>query len=548
MDYTVYWNLDHDNNTIYLALKVKTLGWVGFGIAEITSGSMPGADVIMGSVKEGKGEITDRWSSKLAVPDIDSCQGVTLISAEETSDGYTILEVARNITTTDAQDRSIVSGPNRVIVAFGQTDAVGYHGVNRQTNVITFWGGPLYAPVVDPQSQTMDMRISNYLVPDVKTQYACQTFAMPVDDDYMITQIDPIVNENNTARVHHFVAHVVANFSTYNGLSFVDTYMTPQGCRPLQGNFTGGAVGILSAWAAGGGSQYTPPEAGFPMGQKSTSIKFIILEVHYNNPDYVGGYTDNSGIRIHFTKKLRQYEADVLIIGDPFTSFPVIPANSNEYELEAECKSECTQTFPHDVQVFQSFPHMHQAGRKAWSTQWRNGERVREIGRIEYFAYDHQQVEEVNFTIARGDRLNTHCVFQSYEDPVKFGMESTDEMCMHFLFYYPRIMVPQTYLGNAKVPFNFCGRFYLDGSICGASINYNLTNYNLVHPDPVGRLNTTFGIVPEVCPILLNYSAPTPSPTLSPSTTSAFEENGASSLSSLSLLSLVGLFLVAAFW
>ena len=49
-----------------------------------------------------------------------------------------------------------------------------------------------------------------------------------------------------------------------------------------------------------------------------------------------------------------------------------------------------------DVQVFQSFPHMHQAGRKAWSTQWRNGERVREIGRIEYFAYDHQQVEEVN--------------------------------------------------------------------------------------------------------------------------------------------------------
>jgi hypothetical protein len=46
----------------------------------------------------------------------------------------------------------------------------------------------------------------------------------------------------------------------------------------------------LSAWAAGGGSTYTPPEAGFAMGPLSTSIQFIILEVHYNNPNGTGGY------------------------------------------------------------------------------------------------------------------------------------------------------------------------------------------------------------------------------------------------------------------
>lgn len=52
-----------------------------------------------------------------------------------------------------------------------------------------------------------------------------------------------------------------------------------------------------------------------------------------------------------------------------------------------------------DLQVFQSFPHMHQAGRKAWSTQWRDGQMIREVGRIEYFSYDHQQVEPVSIII-----------------------------------------------------------------------------------------------------------------------------------------------------
>lgn len=47
---------------------------MGFGIAEYTSGSMPGADIIMGNVINGVGNVTDRWSYATVEPEVDCLQ------------------------------------------------------------------------------------------------------------------------------------------------------------------------------------------------------------------------------------------------------------------------------------------------------------------------------------------------------------------------------------------------------------------------------------------------------------------------------------------
>ena len=39
---------------------------------------------------------------------------------------------------------------------------------------------------------------------------------------------------------------------------------------------------------------------------------------------------------------------------------------------------------------------MHEAGSQLWTTQWRDGKIINEIGRIEYWAFDHQLVQAVN--------------------------------------------------------------------------------------------------------------------------------------------------------
>ena len=46
--YELYWNFDNDAETISFAVRVKTSGWVGFGLSP--NGQMPDSDVVIGWV------------------------------------------------------------------------------------------------------------------------------------------------------------------------------------------------------------------------------------------------------------------------------------------------------------------------------------------------------------------------------------------------------------------------------------------------------------------------------------------------------------------
>ena len=48
--YELFWNYDLDAQTISFAVRVRTGGWVGFGLSP--NGQMPGSDVIIGWVDE----------------------------------------------------------------------------------------------------------------------------------------------------------------------------------------------------------------------------------------------------------------------------------------------------------------------------------------------------------------------------------------------------------------------------------------------------------------------------------------------------------------
>ena len=118
--------------------------------------SMPGSDIVLGAVHNGKGTITDRWASQFTLPAIDDCQVYSLtflpfpsfafprflfihscittytfilifvctpqliycnkdwvlVSASE-SEGYTTLELKRLLDTKDAQDRGMMGKEGR---------------------------------------------------------------------------------------------------------------------------------------------------------------------------------------------------------------------------------------------------------------------------------------------------------------------------------------------------------------------------------------------------------------------------------------------------
>ena len=47
-DYTLYWNFDVATKNISFAVRVRTTGWVGFGLSP--DGKMPQSDVVIGWV------------------------------------------------------------------------------------------------------------------------------------------------------------------------------------------------------------------------------------------------------------------------------------------------------------------------------------------------------------------------------------------------------------------------------------------------------------------------------------------------------------------
>ena len=62
-DYKLYWSYDLAAETIRFAVRVRTEGWVGFGLSP--NGQMPGSDVVIGWVTD-QGEVVFHVSVKHA--------------------------------------------------------------------------------------------------------------------------------------------------------------------------------------------------------------------------------------------------------------------------------------------------------------------------------------------------------------------------------------------------------------------------------------------------------------------------------------------------
>lgn len=511
--FKVYWNADLSESQLYLAFEVSTLGWIGFGLGEPDSGSMPGSDIVLISWESEAGQATllDTYAMGFNRPLTDQCQSWNLISAEQVG-SISIVEVSRPFDTQDAQDRVILPGFNRVIFAYGANTnlQVSYHRNRRGATQIAFFPNP-NAPPMDDSSSTLiaEYLISNYNIPPQKTTYTCQSFPIPFSPgspDAHVIRIDPIVNSKYA---HHLLVYLCSNISA---TSYVNTYVTPSQCYSPLGNPAADCRGLLFEWAVGSQSLYLPEQAGYRIGYSPNAAQFLVLEMHYDNPVLLSSEYDISGFRIHYTTHLRQYDAGTLVIGDPLVSFSPIPPGISINPYQASCPSECTSKWNHGINVFADSLHMHSIGKMMWTTQYRDNELLRTTNRVEFFDFSFQQHSEVNYTILPGDLLNVHCVFDSTSraDTTRFASASSDEMCMNFLSYYPVLEA------NNMQNFELCGiltarktglanNISVCGSVAGLKDGsaFAMVN-NPVLDDLSEGIQINFGKSPKACSALIH--------------------------------------------
>lgn len=93
------------------------------------------------------------------------------------------------------------------------------------------------------------------------------------------------------------------------------------------------------------------------------------------------------------------------------------------------------------VTVLREALHMHKSGVRVTNEHFRGEDKIRE-GSVEVWEFDQQgsaNVRQTPFEIQPGDSFRTTCYYRAADGATKtFGLGSQDEMCIAFLFYYPR--------------------------------------------------------------------------------------------------------------
>jgi hypothetical protein len=131
---------------------------------------------------------------------------------------------------------------------------------------------------------------------------------------------------------------------------------------------------------------------------------------------------------------------------------------------------------------------MHNAGKSMQNYQLRDGKVIR-VGQVQFWNFDQQgafAVKQPTFQIQPGDSFQTTCHYDS--DDLEFGLSSAQEMCIAYVFYYPRQMV--TFSGTVFP--------YMCAYDLGVS-NECTSDWTQVDLNSASDLNLSFENPAEVC-------------------------------------------------
>ncbi|XP_077992068.1 DBH-like monooxygenase protein 1 homolog [Glandiceps talaboti] len=443
--YQLYWKFD--DNKITFEVHVETLGYVGFGISP--NGGMANADIVIGWVKDGEVYFTDRFASSNSEPGIDASQDYEILGWSETGT-HTILTFSRKFETCDIDDITITEGTLRLIYSYHPDDpesetGLAYHGTGQRGSRSVHLRG--VTPTLPEMPTGDDLLTFEFLNPSVSvpgykdTTYWCQGFNMPtLESKHHMIKYEPVIQAGHEALVHHILIYQCHHevHEDYDG--FGHECYSPN----MPDNLTDCATVFIS-WAIGGEAFYLPEEAGFSLGDVANGDPaFVLMETHYDNPDLLDTFVDSSGIRMYYTPLLRDNDAGVMEVGSIVGPAHIIPPGASEFVTSGHCVHQCLNAGleGEDITVFASLLHAHLAAVSVKTRHFRNGIEQPLIASDDTYDFNYQEMRYMNepIIIKPDDDLVTECVYNTEDrsDITYGGLGTTSEMCLHFLYYYPR--------------------------------------------------------------------------------------------------------------
>ncbi|XP_078694608.1 DBH-like monooxygenase protein 1 homolog [Branchiostoma floridae x Branchiostoma belcheri] len=448
--FLLFWKFDEEK--IEFEARVQTTGWVGLGLSP--NGGMPGSDIAIGWVKDGTAHLTDRYADEKAQPPVDESQDWELVSGNENGT-HTVLRFNRKLTTCDVRDRVINADTMRVLWAWHDDDpedesgpsGPAYHGSNRGTRSTV-----LLSNIIAPDNfketnyTTVDLLMNNVSVPaDQDTTYWCRVFELPeLAGKHHMIKYEPIITPGNEGVVHHLLIYSCQKDSSVTFLPQEHpghqcyTPNMPRDWYPCYGG------SLLAAWAIGAEAMAYPAHVGFPIGDVDDS-RYVLVEMHYDNPQLASGIRDSSGLRLTLTPELRDHDMGILEVGVLVNKHHVVPPSAEGFVSAGFCNPNCLNAFLEElgepIHIIGLELHSHLLGVKMSARLIHNGTET-EIARDDNYDFNLQffRMLKKEVTVYPGDTLVTECTYRStHKEKVTYGGPGTpDEMCETFFLYYPR--------------------------------------------------------------------------------------------------------------
>ncbi|RVE65659.1 hypothetical protein OJAV_G00118940 [Oryzias javanicus] len=469
------WNISYAKQEIYIELQVAKLKH-GVVLGMSDRGELTNADLVVLWDSGTKSYFGDAWSDSEGHVSLDSHQDYELIEAKEKADGFYLL-FKRPFSTCDPQDYLIEEGTVHIIYGLldqplASLEELNLSRIHTGVQRVLMLRPDDPSPTLGPDVQTMDVVAPDVIIPSQETTYWCFIQKLPENmPKNHIIMYESVITPGNEAIVHH-----IEVFECSPDMKDVPQYSgsCDDNMKPRKLNY---CRHVLAAWAMGAEAFYYPPDAGLAMGGPSSS-KFLRLEVHYHNPLIVAGRRDSSGIRLHYTPRLRPYDAGIMELGLVYTPVMAIPPKQRTFYLTGYCTSKCTQTaLPQGgIYIFASQLHTHLAGRGVRTVLVRGGKEVEMVQEDQHFSTHYQTIRVLQkmVNVLPGDVLLTKCTYNTEDrsKPTVGGFGIMEEMCVNYIHYYPRTQLElcksHVDMGYLQKYFNFINRFHgNEQCVCG---------------------------------------------------------------------------------
>ncbi|CAF0824212.1 unnamed protein product [Didymodactylos carnosus] len=296
-------------------------------------------------------------------------------------------------------------------------------------------------PTISNDALHYDFLNSNVTIPNVDTTYWCKRFELPSDivkEPHHIIRFDGVVSPQSEGVVHHmelFHCNIPPEKEVPEYNRPCTAEQKPMGLTECRR--------VIGAWALGAANFSYPKEAGGTIGGKHQS-KYVVLEVHFNNPDLKAGIIDHSGIRIYYTRELRKNDAAIMEVGLEYNPKNSIPPHLAAFRLSGYCLGPCTNVgLPEEgITVFASQLHTHLTGVQVFTRIIRKDGTIEILNIDRHYSPHFQEIRILQkpIKIYKGDTILHTCIFNTRErKKMTFGGFSIhDEMCVNYMHYYPK--------------------------------------------------------------------------------------------------------------